>query len=224
MWPAMWLLPENWVYGNWPRSGEIDMVETIGNRDLKFTSTGGPAGVPRMGSALHWGLTSNENRYDRTNEHRDNVTNNYGDYFHTYRLDWNDEGIVLYVDDFETPVLRVPPTPISENPGWSFYQLGQPWNNPEPDLWPTPMAPFDKEMHFLLNIAVGGCNGFIPDEDRAVNRGGEEKYRKPWKNADGYIASMNKFYNAREGWYETWTEEGENNAMQVDYVRVYERT
>ena len=27
---AMWLLPESWVYGGWPMSGEIDIVESIG--------------------------------------------------------------------------------------------------------------------------------------------------------------------------------------------------
>ena len=27
---AMWLLPEYWVYGGWPMSGEIDIIEIIG--------------------------------------------------------------------------------------------------------------------------------------------------------------------------------------------------
>ena len=27
---AIWLLPEYWVYGDWPRSGEIDIIEIIG--------------------------------------------------------------------------------------------------------------------------------------------------------------------------------------------------
>ena len=26
----MWLLPEYWVYGGWPMSGEIDIIEIIG--------------------------------------------------------------------------------------------------------------------------------------------------------------------------------------------------
>ena len=28
---AMWMLPDDWVYGGWPMSGEIDITETIGN-------------------------------------------------------------------------------------------------------------------------------------------------------------------------------------------------
>jgi beta-glucanase (GH16 family) len=29
-WPAIWLLPTDWAYGPWPRSGEIDIVEHVG--------------------------------------------------------------------------------------------------------------------------------------------------------------------------------------------------
>jgi len=29
-WPAFWMLPEDWKYGGWPRSGEIDIMEHVG--------------------------------------------------------------------------------------------------------------------------------------------------------------------------------------------------
>ena len=29
-WPAIWMLPTDWKYGNWPRSGEIDIMEHVG--------------------------------------------------------------------------------------------------------------------------------------------------------------------------------------------------
>lgn len=31
MWPAIWMMPEDSVYGVWPRSGEIDIAESRGN-------------------------------------------------------------------------------------------------------------------------------------------------------------------------------------------------
>ncbi|MGF1635738.1 MAG: family 16 glycosylhydrolase, partial [Cyclobacteriaceae bacterium] len=30
MWPAIWMLPTDWEYGNWPGSGEIDIMENVG--------------------------------------------------------------------------------------------------------------------------------------------------------------------------------------------------
>jgi beta-glucanase (GH16 family) len=30
VWPAIWMLPEEWVYGSWPKSGEIDIMEHVG--------------------------------------------------------------------------------------------------------------------------------------------------------------------------------------------------
>ncbi len=29
-WPAIWMLPTDWVYGEWPNSGEIDIMEHVG--------------------------------------------------------------------------------------------------------------------------------------------------------------------------------------------------
>ena len=30
VWPAIWMLPTDWIYGDWPSSGEIDIMEHVG--------------------------------------------------------------------------------------------------------------------------------------------------------------------------------------------------
>lgn len=30
LWPAIWMLPTDWEYGNWPKSGELDIMENVG--------------------------------------------------------------------------------------------------------------------------------------------------------------------------------------------------
>jgi len=219
LWPAMWLLPEYWEYGGWPRSGEIDMVEIIGNRDL--VQNGQPIGIPKMGVAMHWGPNWDDNKYWLTNLHKTDGRN-YGDNFHTYILDWSPNGLRFFIDDENQALMDVPYPLIDQNPWWiNFWEWGKPWKtNENPWASGSRLAPFDRAFHFILNVAVGGTNGFIPDG--AVNRGGDPNLQKPWNNGDGYINSMQKFYNARGNWQWTWDVEGENNAMQVDYIRVYQ--
>ena len=50
LWPAFWLLPKYEVYGGWPRSGEIDVLEARGNNETFYKG-----GYDTVSSALHWG-------------------------------------------------------------------------------------------------------------------------------------------------------------------------
>jgi hypothetical protein len=219
LWPAIWLLPENWEYGGWPRSGEIDMVEIIGNRDL--VQNGQKIGIEKMGVAMHWGPAYDDNHYWLTNLHKTDGRT-YGDNFHTYILDWSPNGLRFFIDDENQALMDVPYPLIDQNPGWvNMWEWGKPWKTSEnPWASGSNLAPFDKAFHFIVNVAVGGTGGFIPDG--AVNRGGDPNLQKPWNNGDGYLLGMQKFYNARGNWLWTWDSEGDNNAMQIDYIRVYQ--
>ena len=64
-----------------------------------------------------------------------------------------------------------------------------------------------------MNVAVGG-NFF---EDGCQNKG----YEKPWKKHDP--TAMRKFWESRSKWLPTWNINTEDNAMQIDYIRVYKR-
>lgn len=229
LWPALWLLPEKWLYGGWPESGEIDMTESIGNRNYRCDGT--LRGIQHMGSTLHWGVSWDQNRYYLTSSGFGNEGQNFGDYFHTYRLDWSPEGMEFFIDNLR--ILSVPDPLINErdpsNCFTGFYDFGAPWAPGAPGNTPWIneltchhfMAPFDQDFHFIFNVAVGGTNWFIPDN--CVNWDGEAGREKPWSNGIGQQQGMWEFYNARAGWEDTWAREGDNNAMQVEWVRVYKR-
>jgi beta-glucanase (GH16 family) len=49
LWPAIWMMPENSTYGEWPKSGEIDIMESRGN-----TPGYSAGGRDVYTSTLHW--------------------------------------------------------------------------------------------------------------------------------------------------------------------------
>lgn len=61
---ALWLLPTDNVYGEWPKSGEIDMVEIRGNE--KYFCDGMQGGNKRANSTLHWGASVKQDKYAKT--------------------------------------------------------------------------------------------------------------------------------------------------------------
>jgi len=106
-WPAFWMMPNESVYGGWPRSGEVDIMEHVGSD-------------PRMIShAYH---TKNDNTSTGTNwsmkTYKDNVE---GD-FHVYTLEWEDDylngrdAFIFYVDSVQTG-FKVEP----ENATWEDW-------------------------------------------------------------------------------------------------------
>ncbi|GFO26158.1 beta-1,3-glucan-binding protein-like [Plakobranchus ocellatus] len=103
---------------------------------------------------------------------------------------------------------------------WDFGEFeknGQgKWDNP----WAAGgrMAPFDQEFYIIMNVAVGGV-GFFPDN--YVN----SPHPKPWNDNTGHAATA--FWNARNNWLPTWKldqNNGEDAALQVNYVRVWKMT
>ena len=61
IWPALWFLPVQEQYGLWPRSGEIDLIESRGN---SMPGTG--YGNDYVGTTLHWGPAWNADFFNKT--------------------------------------------------------------------------------------------------------------------------------------------------------------
>jgi beta-glucanase (GH16 family) len=87
--PAIWMMPKNNQFGTWPSSGEIDIMESRGNRNL--TLNGVNIGVEQVGHTLHFGPYVGLNGYPTTNF---NVNSEPGQGFdqdfHLYQMEWNE--------------------------------------------------------------------------------------------------------------------------------------
>uniref|UniRef100_A0A1I8ID15 GH16 domain-containing protein n=1 Tax=Macrostomum lignano TaxID=282301 RepID=A0A1I8ID15_9PLAT len=204
LWPAIWMLPTDWKYGGWPMSGEIDLVEIRGNTD--FSCGNKHIGNKHMGSTLHWGPHPGQNRWDLTAWTKDDYSNPYTESFHKYELEWSDSYIAYKVDDVFIGAIRPD--------AGGFWKLGNFQGN---NLWAggNRMAPFDQPFHLILNVAIGG--DFFPDGCSNGANGA-----KPW--AKGSPTQMREFWEKRGVWERTWGGVGnDQTAMQVDYIRVYQR-
>jgi len=84
MWPAIWMMPTDEVYGGWPNSGEIDIVELIGHLPNQVHGT------------LHYGDGSKGHLYQGTNYVLSAGT--FADDFHVFRLDWEPTRMQWSVD------------------------------------------------------------------------------------------------------------------------------
>lgn len=202
LWPAIWMLPRNNQYGVWPASGEIDIMESRGNRKL-FNPAGVNIGSEQISQTLHYGPYWPYNGYENAHFERNTAFDQGFDRdFHVYGIEWTDTYLRFTLDNNEVGTVRPP--------AGGFWELGgfpstieNPWvgaSNPR-------MAPFDEKFYFVINLACGGTNGFFPDDVTPA---------KPWHNTNGNAFA--DFWNARGAWYQTWL--GEDKALQIDYVKV----
>jgi len=201
LWPAIWMLPLENRYGGWPASGEIDIMESRGNRDL-HTPAGVSLGVDTVGQTLHWGPRWPYNGYDHTHWEKKIAAGDYSDDFHTYEVERRPDRITFRIDGVETGAI----TP----PGGGFWELGGFANDPGGrNKWEGGglIAPFEQKFTVVLNVAVGGT--FFADD--AINGG----YNRPWNWYDGH--PITDFYEADGLYMPTWDRD-----FQIDYVRVYD--
>lgn len=199
IWPAIWMLPKYNEYGNWPASGEIDIVESRGN--APGCSAGGS---DTFGSTLHYGPNWDQDVWDKTHgeyKHHESL----GEDFHTYGLIWTEKRMTTYFDRPDNIVLDVDMSTLSnwERGGFS-NTLNNPWKGE------TPNAPFNREFYLVLNVAVGGTNSYFPDGQCG----------KTWTNNDQH--SPNAFWGSKGAWYPTWNYPATHDAaMKIDSIKVW---
>ncbi|KAI9149182.1 Beta-1,3-glucan-binding protein [Paramyrothecium foliicola] len=209
IWPAIWMMPERPVYGTWPKSGEIDIMESRGNdRDYK------EGGRNLHYSTLHWGPSSMNDAYWRTTGAHKIRRGDYSKGFHTFGVQWTPNYIYFYIDSRVHQMLF-----IGFNKDEPMYDRGKFKDMAEnstvpPNPWAdsastTGNAPFDQSFYLILNVAVGGRNGWFLD-----HVGG-----KPW--IDSSSNAQWTFWNAADEWLPTWGE-GDSRGMTVRSVKMWQ--
>lgn len=209
LWPAIWLMPKYNAYGDWPASGEIDLLEARGNDELYSgdDKERDHVGNKMISQSLHWGPYYPEDGHAKTLVHVVKKTGSYSDGFHTYSMEWDPEIIRFSIDNHTTINITV-----DEKGFWELGKFGDisstlknPWEGG------TKMAPFDEEFYIIMNLAVGGTNNYFHDNFHP---------KPPWTNNGGEgKKAMKDFWDAREKWLPTW--KGDETALKIDYVKVW---
>ena len=203
LWPAIWMLPKDNVYGVWPRSGEIDIMESRGNN---FTYPQGGNNI--MSSTLHWGPSTTEDGWYRNNNKFTALHTTYAAGFNTFGVEWSPKYIYTYINtrllqvmyvNFDEPFWTKGNFPASTDNGTA---ISDPWTGG------NDATPFDQDFYLILNVAVGGKNGWFQDGVAG----------KPW--VDAADNARLEFWNAQNQWYPTWKENGQ---MIVKSVKIWQQ-
>jgi beta-glucanase (GH16 family) len=143
-WPAIWMLPTNYVYGGWAASGEIDIMEAV-NLHTNYTDDSGNLHKEnRVHGTLHFGKNWPNNVSSGVAYDFGDNTINPADDFHTYSIEWEQGEIRWYVDNLHYATQ-------TEDGWWTHYQdKDKKWVSGPSD------APFNQPFHLLLNLAMGG--------------------------------------------------------------------
>lgn len=97
LWPAIWMMPTDDVYGGWAASGEIDIMELVGHKPAEVLGT------------LHYGARWPHNvhsgeTYAPPSMVRDGTT--FADGFHDFAIEWDRGEIRWYIDGAHTQTQR----------------------------------------------------------------------------------------------------------------------
>ncbi|PSK51907.1 hypothetical protein B9Z65_3174 [Elsinoe australis] len=204
IWPAIWMMPQEDVYGQWPLSGEIDIMESRGN------FPGFPSGGrDTVSSALHWGPNTAGDAYWRTLGLHYLPRDDFSKGFHTFGLEWGEKYMFMYLD---SRLLQVFFIKWKSGSMWDRGKFGSNSNQSalnDPWTWTgRPNTPFDQDFFLIMNVAVGGQNGFFVD---GIGN-------KPW--LDKNDAAPRAFWNAANLWYPTWGG-GDTAGMTVRSVKMW---
>ncbi len=140
VWPAYWMMGNDYGKLGWPRCGEIDIVETGNAEGIKNGTQ-----ARHFGATLHWGTSAGANHKQYGTSYlapENNPLQN--DEYHIITTEWDGQFLSMYYDlkDF---------TKAAKNKA-RFYSATIPASTNSADIGHY----FQKPFFFIFNLAVGG--------------------------------------------------------------------
>lgn len=140
VWPAYWMMGNDYGKLGWPRCGEIDIVETGNAEGIKNGTQ-----TRHFGATLHWGTSAGANHKQYGTSYlapENNPLQN--DEYHIITTEWDGQFLSMYYDlkDF---------TKAAKNKA-RFYSATIPASTNSADIGHY----FQKPFFFIFNLAVGG--------------------------------------------------------------------
>ncbi len=135
LWPAFWMLGNDFGSVGWPRCGEIDIVEMGNAEGIKHNTQDS-----FFNGACHWGYYNSQGQYPN---YARSTTSDYSlqdGEFHTFTLEWDDDYVSMYLDQDKYPDAQ------------PYYKMGvSDYSND----WGTGHY-FQHEFFIVYDLAVGG--------------------------------------------------------------------
>jgi beta-glucanase (GH16 family) len=137
VWPAIWLLPEESLYGPWPGSGEIDVMEAV-NIGVRCGSCFGGVENNVYGT-IHYG----SNMHHQWQQKAFQLPKGTEADWHTFGVEWSPDSISWSVNGKKYNSVKLA--------NWRDTLQKNP--NIAPNI---KNAPFDRPFYLILDFAVGG--------------------------------------------------------------------
>lgn len=126
LWPAFWMMGEDFDTVNWPKCGEIDIMEMGMKNAINTNATDNT-----VAGTIHWGESIAKHQQSSSGDKT--VSQNLTDGYHIFTCEWDDDYLKFYIDNDATPYFT------------AFIKKGF-----------IRSAYFHKHYFLIFNLAVGG--------------------------------------------------------------------
>lgn len=136
LWPAFWMMGNDYKKVGWPKCGELDIIEMGNSGGLQLESKA----EKYLNGACHWGpVWSSHYSYGYSKTYYYSMQD---DNYHLLTLFWDEKSIKCYID--------LPTYPTVD----PYFEMDI--EKVDPDNNKVPGNYFHKDFFILLNLAVGG--------------------------------------------------------------------